>query len=528
MEINNPILKGFHPDPSILRVGDDYYIATSTFHWFPGVLIYHSRDLIHWELIARPLNRLSQLDMRGNPDSGGVWAPCLSYCDGLYYLVFTDVKSFTGVFKDTHNYLITAEDIRGEWSDPVYLNSSGFDPSLFHDEDGRKWLVNMSWDYRSGKNAFAGILLQEYSTEEKRLVGSSHIIYTGTELGLTEGPHLYRHDNYYYLLTAEGGTEFSHAVTVARSLNLFGPYKTDPNNPMLTSRNDFTLELKSAGHADLVETQDGEWYLVHLCRRPLPSCAKSILGRETAIQKIVWTSDGWPRLACGGNKPQTAVSIPDFPQTSIKSASNRDEFDSEILPFHYQTLRIPLAEDSLSLIERPGYLRLKGRESLSSLHTQSLVARRQQAFRCSASTCLEFKPESYKQMAGLIWIYDTSNFYYLVVSRDELIGKNISIISCDNGNVQFPVGNGIAVPEEIQIFLKAVMDFDMLTFFFSIDGRNWNPIGTRFNSSNLSDEHYEKIGHIHFTGTFVGMCCQDLSGTRKEADFDWFEYAELE
>ena len=144
--ITNPILPGFHPDPSVVRVGKDYYIATSTFEWFPGVEIHHSRDLIHWELAARPLNRVSQLDMRGVRCSCGVWAPCLSYCDGVYYLIYTIMNSTGGAFKDTDNYLVTATEISGEWSDPVYLNSTGFDPSLFHGGNGRKWLVNMGWD----------------------------------------------------------------------------------------------------------------------------------------------------------------------------------------------------------------------------------------------------------------------------------------------------------------------------------------------------------------------------------------------
>ena len=147
--IQNPVLSGFHPDPSILRVKDDYYIATSTFEWFPGVQINHSKDLVHWDLLGYPLTRVSQLNMIGEEDSCGVWAPCLSYDKGRFYLIYTDVKSFIGSFKDTHNYLVTAEDIHGPWSEPIYLNSSGFDPSLFHDRDGRKYLVNMVMDHRS-------------------------------------------------------------------------------------------------------------------------------------------------------------------------------------------------------------------------------------------------------------------------------------------------------------------------------------------------------------------------------------------
>jgi xylan 1,4-beta-xylosidase len=256
--IKNPILPGFNPDPSILRVGDDYYIATSTFEWFPGVQIHHSRDLIHWRLLTRPLNRPSQLNMLGDADSCGVWAPCLTYADGLFWLIYTDVKRFgrssmavaSGAsLRDFHNYLVTSPTIDGEWSDPVYLNSSGFDPSLFHDEDGRKYLVNMRWDYRPGFNKFSGIVLQEYSHDQRKLVGPVHCIFRGTSLGFTEGPHLYKRDGYYHLLTAEGGTNFGHAVTMARSRELTGPYELHPDAQVLTSRNRPDVELQRAGHA---------------------------------------------------------------------------------------------------------------------------------------------------------------------------------------------------------------------------------------------------------------------------------------
>src|SRR5882672_2489415 len=195
MNIRNPILPGFNPDPSIVRVGDDYYIATSTFEWFPGVQIHHSRDLVHWRLVTRPLARPSQLNMLGDPDSCGIWAPCLSHADGLFYLIYTDVKRYGRTstsgpaggasLRDFHNYLVTSPTIDGSWSDPVYLNASGFDPSLFHDDDGRKYLVNQLWDHRPGQNRFAGIVLQEYSAAERRLIGRRQLIFQGTDLGLT-------------------------------------------------------------------------------------------------------------------------------------------------------------------------------------------------------------------------------------------------------------------------------------------------------------------------------------------------------
>ncbi len=208
-----------------MRVGDDYYIATSTFEWFPGVRIHHSRDLVHWRQMPPPLRRPTQLNMIGDPDSCGVWAPCLSHDGEQFYLIYTDVKRYgrtsTGgaagaSLRDFHNYMVTSKTIEGEWSDPVLLNSSGFDPSLFHDDDGRKWLVNMLWDHRPGHNRFAGIVAQEFSPKDRKLIGERVNIFKGTALGLTEGPHIYKRNGTYYLLTAEGGTGFGHAVTFAR------------------------------------------------------------------------------------------------------------------------------------------------------------------------------------------------------------------------------------------------------------------------------------------------------------------------
>ncbi|MBQ4510962.1 MAG: glycoside hydrolase family 43 protein, partial [Clostridia bacterium] len=233
----NPVLTGFHPDPCILRVNEDYFLATSTFQWFPGVQLYHSKDLVNWQEIKSPLNRLSQLDMHGNPNSGGIWAPCLSYNNGTYYLIYTNVKNFHGIFKDTHNYLVTTTDIfSGNWSEPIYLNSSGFDPSLFHDDDGKKYLLNMRWDHRVEFHDFAGILIQEYSEKEKKLIGEPKTIFKGTPIGATEAPHLYKINGYYYLMVAEGGTMYNHGIRMARSKNIMGPYEADPQ-PLLTTRN---------------------------------------------------------------------------------------------------------------------------------------------------------------------------------------------------------------------------------------------------------------------------------------------------
>jgi xylan 1,4-beta-xylosidase len=522
--IINPILRGFNPDPSILRVEDNYYIATSTFEWFPGVQIHHSKDLIHWKLIAHPLNRVSQLNMAGNPDSCGVWAPCLSYDSGMFYLIYTDVKNVKGNYMDAHNYLVTSNEITGDWSEPIFLNSSGFDPSLFHDDDGRKWLVNMSCDNAKDKSWFGGIILQEFSVVKKKLDGPIIKIYQGTRLGLTEGPHLYKKHGYYYLLTAEGGTGLDHAVTIARSKNITGPYEIDPQNPVLSAKYDPTLPVQKAGHADFIETQTGEVYMVHLCGRPLPTRGVCTLGRETCIQKMVWTEDKWLRLEAGGNIPQLIVTAPDLTEHKWKEEPVRDEFNTKKLDINFNTLRIPLKEDMMSLTERPGFLRLKGRESLNSWFHQSLVARRQQAFCYTATTCIEFEPESFKQMAGLVCYYNTENYHYLRISHDEELGKCLGIITCENYKVSFPLEKDICIEGWNRCFLQARVDLDRLQFYYSKDNEKWQTVGSILDASTLSDEHCKQWWG--FTGAFVGICCQDLSGQRLHADFDFFEYIE--
>jgi len=552
--IRNPILRGFHPDPSILRVGDDYYLATSTFEWFPGVPIYHSRDLKHWRLVTHALTRVSQVDMTGDIDSGGVWAPCLSHDGEKFYLIYTDVKSRMGAFKDTHNYLITADSIEGPWSEPIYLNSSGFDPSLFHDDDGRKWLVNMLWDHRANRNRFAGIVLQEYSPSERKLIGERKNIFKGTQLRLTEGPHLYKRNGMYYLLTAEGGTQYEHAATMARSASIDGPYEVDPENPILTSAGAPELPLQKAGHASLVETQTGEWYMVHLTGRPARD-RRCILGRETAIQRCEWTADGWLRLEGGGRRPRLDVREPALPAHPFPPTPERDDFDAPTLAPEWNTLRLPADASWLSLTERPGYLRLRGRESLSSTHRQSLVARRQQAFDCEAETTLEFEPEHFQQMAGLILYYDTRDYAYLRVSRDETLGKHVGVVRSVNGVwEEFPDAE-TPIPEGVSVRLKVRIRRDTAQFYYAVEGASsdadadadaaaaagkgagsdaveasgsgadWRPIGPALDVTHLSDEAAD---YIRFTGNFIGVCAQDLSGMRKEADFDDFVYREFD
>jgi xylan 1,4-beta-xylosidase len=533
--IVNPILRGFNPDPSIVRVGEDYYIATSTFEWYPGVQIHHSRDLRSWRLVARPLNRLSQLDMRGDPDSCGVWAPALRYVNGLFHLVYTDVKRYgrtsgTGgapgaSLRDMHNYLVVSPTIEGDWSDPVFLNSSGFDPSLFEDDDGRIYIVNQLWDHRPGRNRFGGIVLQQYDPAERRLVGQRELIFRGTPLGLTEAPHIHKRNGVYYLLTAEGGTGWNHAVTLGRSSSLLGPYELHPDGPLLTSRDRPDATLQRAGHADWVDTPDGETFLVHLCGRPLRNRGRCTLGRETAIQRLTWGEDGWPRLAHGDSSPALTLPAPGLPACAVPVTAARVDFDGPTLPIDFQWLRSPFPEDLFSLTARPGHLRLYGRESIGSSFRQTLVARRQQAHCFSARAVMEFDPEHYQHAAGLVCYYNASKFHYLAVSHDETIGRHIRVMSALPDAV---ASEPFTLPIRLEhgpVELRVEVDEERLRFAFRTVGTEWHWLPEVFDASILSDEA-AMPGTPNFTGAFVGMCCQDTAGTARPADFDWFEYDE--
>ena len=221
-KIQNPILRGFHPDPSIIRVGADYYIATSTFEWWPGIRLHHSKDLKHWNLIEYPLGNIEQLDLRGVGASQGIWAPCLTYDRGTFYLVYTVVKAFYCNMYDTENYLITAADIHGPWSEPVGLNNFGFDPSLFHDDDGKKYIVSMSTDHRVPKKYVGRLVLQEYDPVQKKMVGPVRDIYKADKIFL-EGPHIFKRGGWYYLFSADTGTGEAHGQTIQRAKNIWGP-----------------------------------------------------------------------------------------------------------------------------------------------------------------------------------------------------------------------------------------------------------------------------------------------------------------
>jgi xylan 1,4-beta-xylosidase len=466
------------------------------------------------EQIASPLRDKIQLDLTGNPNNCGVWAPDLSYYNGIFYLAYTDVKTQKRPFYNCHNYLVWTGDITKNWSEPVYLNSTGFDPSIFHDTDGKSYLVNM-------RNGFKGILLQEYDKNSRSLTGPVSCIFRGTDAGYTEGPHIYRRKDWYYLITAEGGTGYNHQVTVARSADIRGPYEASPL-PLLSSKDHPELVLQKAGHADLVETPGGDTYIVYLCSRPLSDIRRCPLGRETAVQKIVWTHDGWPVTEKRDGLPVMDVIVPCSEPACVRNYSELelDHFDEKELPVWYSFLReYPAA--ALSLSERSGFLRLYGQESITSVHHVTLIARPQRFFNFCAETSMDFTPECPEQVAGLCYIYNNENFYLLYLSADDCGNRYISFLKIINGIYDPEHSAGKIMVSEQSIFFRLCVEQKEGCFYYSADGRNWNTAFYPFDASLLSDEACKG-----FTGAHIALYCHDMTGRRKYADFDWLTIKE--
>ncbi|KAE9370072.1 glycoside hydrolase family 43 protein [Stipitochalara longipes BDJ] len=526
--IRNPILPGFNADPSILLHDGVYYIATSTFEWYPGVQIHSSTDLSNWTLHSRPLSRSSLLDMRGNPDSCGVWAPCLSFSSGKFYLVYTDVKRKDGSFKDTHNYVIWSESISGPWSERIFVNSSGFDPSLFHDEEsGKMYFLNMLQDHRRRPRTFAGIACQEWSPE-KGLIGQRKNIFKGTELDLCEGPHLYKRNGWYYLLTAEGGTGYEHAVTLCRSREVWGPYEVHPEKHVLTSKDSHWAALQRAGHGDIVETPEGKTYLVHLGGRPITQERRCVLGRETSIQEAFWKDD-WLYVK-NGPVPSLFVDVPGTRDDVEYWAEQKYTFEKEIHQ-DFQWLRTP--EPERIFRTEKGKLVLIGRESIGSWFEQSLLARRQTHFSYDAETILSsFSPVDERQFAGLTAYYCRFNFFYLTVSGTEDGERELLIMASEAswplGKLTEPFQAPVKLPKEGKVKLALTVRGKEGQFWYALEKGDGfgelQKVGKKWDASILCDECGGHQAHGSFTGAFVGVAASDLNGWAKEAEFEEIVY----
>lgn len=515
-QIINPVLTGFHPDPCLCKANDKYYLITSTFEWLPGVTIYESSDLVNWELKG---GLLDKLELVGIPDSAGIWAPALTFDQGVFYLIFTISKQIDGYFKDVENYVMTATSIDGPWSQPIFINASGFDPSMYH-ENSKHYILNPQWDSRplEGHKKFNGLLLQEFDFN-KGMVGDAKIVFTGSETGGTEGPHLMKKGEYYYIIAAEGGTGRHHSIVVARSKSIWGPYDISPYHPLITSWEKET-KLKKSGHGNFVEANNGEWYMCHLCARYLDNRDVCVLGRETSLQKIEWIND-WPRMIQGNNTPLESI---DAPKGTIKK---------ELLDKYKTNFKnINLIKDGW-LTLRTGFnnkvkesdlgIEIKGNDSLTSLFHQSLIARRWTSFDFVAKTSLHYQPYHYSQTAGLVCYYNTKVFHYIYIGYDEIKKQRIVNI-LTNDNQQFSEvlqGNYVYIPDEVKnIHLKVEVHQEHLQFSYAFDIGIYKNIGSILDASLLSDEHANGWA---YTGAMIGITAVDNFNKDTSATFTSFE-----
>jgi xylan 1,4-beta-xylosidase len=513
----NPILPGCYPDPSVCRVGDDYYLVTSSFEYFPGLPVFHSRDLVHWEQIGHVLNRPSQLDLDEIRPSGGLYAPTIRHRNGTFYVINTlvDGKRRSG------NFIVTATQPQGPWSEPYWLDEAGgIDPSLFFDDDGRCWYVGTRLNEKGFYTGHTEIYLREIDIRSMKFVGEEFVLWDGAVKGAVwaEAPHIYKVKGYYYLLIAEGGTAHHHAVTIARSKNITGPYEGNRGNPILTHRHlGLDYPIVGTGHADLVETQTGEWWAVLLAMRPYGGYFYN-LGRETFLAPVRWEDD-WPIVSPGSGRVEFSYPVPNLPETTWPQPPACDNFDSPVLALHWNFLRTP-RDEFYSMRERPGHLRLHLHpHCLSEQTNPSFIGRRQQHIHFRAQCAIEFAPQSEHECAGLILIQNNDfHFRFVVTKTKEPVLRLIKRVS---GKEEILAGQPVRAAK---LFLKVEAHEQAYSFYFASKPGEWQTLAIDVDGRILSTP---VAGG--FVGTYIAMYASSNGGlSTNHADFDWFEYVGLD
>lgn len=539
--INNPIIPGMAPDPSILRVGEDYYIATSTFHWQPAIQIFHSKDLANWQLTTYALKD-EELNLQGTNTPAGIWAPHLSYDPQTkkYWIAYCHIQNMAGREFNAESYAICADSIMGPWSKPLYLTSIGFDPSLFH-ENGKHYIAVLEWETREGYQAPGHIVIAEVNLATGE-VGEWHRITTGfTTRGCVEAPQIYKHSDYYYLMLASGGTGYAHGVEMGRAKNIFGPYEPNPSHePILTASPHHLFSLgdpdaghfemynphspiQKAGHGSLVKAPTGEWYIAHLMSRPLAGTKLNPLGRETGLQKMHWTKDGWLEMADGSNLAKQAVAVD---SASSKQDLHAFDIDDHFTNGHYdQRFMTPYHKQGASWVKVvDGNLQISGRNSFFSQVSPSIMGTRATSMDYQLQTKLEFHPTHYSETAGLGLYYDSNNWFYvrLCLSDDEQelvlrilqakLGERIDYIFDE-----VPVPNHVA---EIRINYRQ----GKVTVEYRFTDGVWQPLGKEFDLAYLSDEGVNgEPGEIGgFTGLFNFIGAVNAFEHRSHGDFAYY------
>ncbi|WP_159520390.1 glycoside hydrolase family 43 protein [Sunxiuqinia indica] len=507
----NPIIPGFNPDPSICKAGNNYYLVTSSFEYFPGIPIYHSNDLVSWKMVGHVLNRESQINMEGYPASEGVYAPTIRYHDGTFYVVVSVLRRNPRRVK---NILITADSLMSHWSDPVEITNSslwGIDPSLFFDDDGKCYFTaNRKHQVAQPYSSYREIVLQELDLRQMQLTGPTDIIGKAALVGgaTAEGPHIYKKDGYYYLLISEGGTRTNHAVTISRSEKIRGPYEQCPYNPILTHRHlQETISLRNIGHADIIQTQNNEWWMVCLGVRFTNDW--SLMGRETFLVPMIWPDNSFPIINPGNGLVQMEYPLPAI----AKEADNLintffDDFSTSTLKPEWTFLR-----NNPRCYEFTDNRQLKidlKKTTMADLSSPAFMGKRIENSDFETTIKLSFTATSESEEAGLVLLSNNENYFRFTLSK-----SNIQLIETINGRT-------IILAKELleydkYVYLKVLSKNSLMDFYYSKDGRDWHLIKKKVNTSCLRNYKY--------TGNFIGLYgTSDGEETTNHFFVDWFKY----
>lgn len=486
----NPIIPGFYSDPSICRVGDDYYLISSTFEYFPGVPVFHSKDLVNWEQIGYCIDRTTQL-----PNGLFIFAATIRYHDGTFYMITTNM----GV---DGNFYVTATNPAGPWSDPIFVDVPGIDPDLFFDEDGKVYAISSTFE------------LHEIDIKTGKFLSEGRKVWSGTGGRWAEGPHIYKKDGFYYLMAAEGGTEEAHSQTIARSKSIWGPYNSNPANPILAHCNAAGQgnPIQGVGHADIIQAHDGSWWIVfHGYQRPY------ILGRETCLAPVSWPKNGWP-VVNGNGTVTMDMTCPTLPLKPFALTPARTDFDAGKLGLEWNYIRNPIFTN-YSLTTRKGYLRLTGSEiTIEDRKSPTFVGRRLQDMYFTATTQLEFNPNKSNEEAGMILLNNGIHFDMLIKQSN---GKRVLVSRLKFGSVIHESKEAVLKSGPVKLQMKGERN----TFSFS------------YAQGNEPFKEIQKVDSKFLDTPTVGGCTGDYVGfyatgngkpSTASADYDFFEYVKDE
>ena len=493
----NPVIQGFYPDPSIVRVEDDFYLCTSTFEFYPGVPVFHSKNLVNWQQIGHCLTRQSQLPIDNAPVSTGILAPTIRYNDGKFYMITTNMTQLIKGKKG--NFIVQSSNPSGPWSEPIWIDHEGIDPSLLFDK-GKVYYCGTGFD----ENGQA-IILFEVNPDTGEVLSEKKSISYGCAGKCAEAPHIYKINGYYYLILAEGGTEYGHMITVQRAKDIWGPYETCPTNPFLTHRNINGGDIQCIGHADMVEDQNGNWWMVCLGVRPTGPMLHN-LGRETFLLPIEW-KDGWPYHCESTVSLEMSGPLP--APLENKSRKFHTDFDEEKLDFDFNYLRNPVEENYL-LDSKNSRMILKGSEKglTGGKHSPTFMGIRQKDFTTSTTVKMDLDLVKGTKAGLTAYHMDTHHYDIEVFAKEDgyyvQLNKSIYDLEC--------VVNSVKV-EGKAIYLRIESDKENYYFSYSMDGENFVNIGKGMVAA-LCTEITEVMT---FTGTYIGIFAQN-----GEAKFDFF------